>query len=722
MPNCPINFYRVKRHLLPNASASPSSLTTYICPVCCEASTSPNRCSDVNCTQHTGFRTSPISYLRIPILQQLREILAHTHALNFEQQKSASNIDTMNDIYDAETYQRIIKKEAGKNFLTLLMNVDGIQVAKSSNLSLWIFTLVINEIKRSERFKLKNVIVGGIASTVSKPSRHQMQALLSPIVKELVVLEQGETFKVKCLNENSNIRLKIFLIASCCDKPAQCLVQGISEPIGAFGCGRCELEGKNMGIIYSVLMLMNQITNLGETVAVKPNSKKKIRVFPLVPNHQEQPRLRTNKSYDIFMNKFAKERFRNDTQLRDRLHGHISPCILRDLTYFDVGTSFLSDSLHNIYHGVVKRLLHLWFKKKYKKAQWSICSKLNVVNRYLSSIKYPSTTVRIPRSLSKYEKFKANEARGILLFGFPAFCSVLPLQYARHLLLLVVGVHIAESRQIRRIQIEDIRLLFHRFLKLFPVLYTPRHNSQSVHSLHHVAASVAEYGSLSNYSTFNFENVLGLITSTVHSTRRHECEIHNNLKILRSALIEFDRSSFNSNLKRFINITQSTKRSFLLSSINENQTVQYRQEDLNENVRVELQNILRQKDLKLFKTCYIFTNRFSVMVYCSSSQKDDSCLLFLLAGKPSIGFIQNIIQVRRRELLLRICKVNIRDQLCLTFDQNKISCPNIFHGDIDINNYVFIKSEAIIEKIVYTYNNQLKCYVFCRIPNLCESS
>ncbi|CAF4129488.1 unnamed protein product [Rotaria socialis] len=270
MPNCPINFYRVKRHLLPNASASPSSLTTYICPVCCEASTSPNRCSDVNCTQHTGFRTSPISYLRIPILQQLREILAHTHALNFEQQKSASNIDTMNDIYDAETYQRIIKKEAGKNFLTLLMNVDGIQVAKSSNLSLWIFTLVINEIKRSERFKLKNVIVGGIASTVSKPSRHQMQALLSPIVKELVVLEQGETFKVKCLNENSNIRLKIFLIASCCDKPAQCLVQGISEPIGAFGCGRCELEG--------------------ETVAVKPNSKKKIRVFPLVPNHQEQPR------------------------------------------------------------------------------------------------------------------------------------------------------------------------------------------------------------------------------------------------------------------------------------------------------------------------------------------------------------------------------------------------------------------------------------------------
>jgi hypothetical protein len=124
------------------------------------------------------------------------------------------------------------------------MNVDGIQITKGSNQSLWIFTFVINEIKRSERFKLKNVAVGGIVSTESKPSRHQMQALLSPIVGELLTLEQGESFEVKCLNTYSSIFLKTFLIASCCDKPAQSLAQGISEPTGAFGCGRCELIGE----------------------------------------------------------------------------------------------------------------------------------------------------------------------------------------------------------------------------------------------------------------------------------------------------------------------------------------------------------------------------------------------------------------------------------------------------------------------------------------------
>ncbi|CAF1397355.1 unnamed protein product [Rotaria magnacalcarata] len=704
VPNCPKSFYRVKQLLLPNSPVSISSLVTYVCSVCCEASTSSNSCMNVNCTQHTRFRVSPLYYLRFSIRDQIREILGHTHSLNFEQQKnSCINIDLINDIYDAEAYQNIIKKEAENNFLTLIMNVDGVQVTKNSSQSLWIFTFVINEIKRTERFKLKNIIVGGIVSTVSKPSRDQMQALLSPIVKELLELEQGESFEIKGLSKNTNTYLKTFLIASCCDKPAQSLVQGISEGTGAFGCGRCELQG--------------------ETVAIKVNSKKKIRVFPLVSDNQEQPRLRTNDTYDLFMNIYAQNQFLHNVELRDRLRGHTSPCILRDLTYFDVGTSFLSDSLHNIYHGVVKRLLRLWFQKKYRKEPWSICSKLNVLDRCLSSIKYPSTTIRIPRSLSKYQQYKANEARSILLFGFPIFCSVLPLRYARHLLLLVVGVHIAESRRIHRTQIEEIRLLFHRFLKLFPILYTKRHNSQSVHSLHHVAASVTEYGSLSNYSTFNFENVLGLISSTVHSTRRQACEIYNNLKMLRSAIIESDNPSFNSNLKCFIDTAQSAKRSVLSSSINKNKTINFRKEDLDETMLIELQQLLRQSNIKIFKICYIYTNRFTAMRCCSRGQKNDSCLLFLLAGKPSIGFIQNIIQVRSHELILRICKVNIKDQLCLNFEKKKILCSNVFYGDIEADNSsVFIKPEAIIEKIVHAYHKQLKCYVFYRVPNLCESS
>jgi hypothetical protein len=244
-PNSPINFSRVKRIFLPNPAPLPSSLVTYICPVCCEASPSLNNCKNVRCTEHSCFSKHPLHYLRLPILPQLQEILARTEELNFEHQRnSSSDNDLIEDIYDGKAYQNIIKEQKGKEFLTFIMNADGIQVAKSSNLSLWIFTIVINEIKRSERFKLKNIVIGGIVAAASKPSRPQMQALFTPIVDELIVLERGEAFNVKGLNDNSYRYLKCFLIASCCDKPAQSLVQGISEPTGAYGCGRCELQGE----------------------------------------------------------------------------------------------------------------------------------------------------------------------------------------------------------------------------------------------------------------------------------------------------------------------------------------------------------------------------------------------------------------------------------------------------------------------------------------------
>ena len=48
-------------------------------------------------------------------------------------------------------------------------------------------------------------------------------------------------------------------------------------------------------------------------------------------------------------------------------HGIFGPCVLRQLKYFDVGFSFLSDNLHNIYHGAfVSRIFDtLMYSKQY---------------------------------------------------------------------------------------------------------------------------------------------------------------------------------------------------------------------------------------------------------------------------------------------------------------------------------------------------------------------
>ncbi|UJR12574.1 hypothetical protein I4U23_016750 [Adineta vaga] len=96
-------------------------------------------------------------------------------------------------------------------------------------------------------------------------------------------------------------------------------------------------------------------------------------------------------------------------------------------------------------------------------------------------------------------------------------------------------------------------------------------------------------------------------------------------------------------------------------------------------------------------------------------------LHLILRQQPCIGFIQNIIEIRHRELLLRMNKVNIKDQLSVVLNNKKLSCPNIFYGDIATNNNnIFIKPEAIIEKIIHVYNKRLKCYIYCRVPNLSD--
>lgn len=151
----------------------------------------------------------------------------------------------------------------------------------------------------------------------------------------------------------------------------------------------------------------------------------------------------------------------------------------------------------------------MWFDKVNRKQPWYLQPKIRVIDKYLSSLKYPSNIIRLPRSIVKYTQFKANELRATCLFGFLAFCHVLPTKYARHYLMLVIALHLSESRSLDCKQVENIRILLDRFLRLFPALYTPRHNTQSVHSLQHIADSVDDFGTLGNYSTFNFEHVLG---------------------------------------------------------------------------------------------------------------------------------------------------------------------------------------------------------------------
>jgi len=101
----------------------------------------------------------------------------------------------------------------------------------------------------------------------------------------------------------------------------------------------------------------------------------------------------------------------------------------------------------------------------------------------------------------------------VLLFGFIIFKNILKDKYYNHFLKLVIAIHFSENRALTMSMADDVEILLHEFLIDYPKLYTPRHNQQVVHSLHHIAETIRNYGPLTSYSTFHFENILGNIYS-----------------------------------------------------------------------------------------------------------------------------------------------------------------------------------------------------------------
>ncbi len=157
--------------------------------------------------------------------------------------------------------------------------------------------------------------------------------------------------------------------------------------------------------------------------------------------------------------------------------------------------------------------MSLWFDRKWctKEKPWIIESKIPDINGMLNSFYSPSTTVRIPRNLKIYNKYKASEYRSMLLIFYPIFQDILPKEYYDHLKLLVFALHIGEGRDIKTTDLETMHLLLNEHVEQFKSLYGERHCVNTIHSIIHFADTVYDYGPLQCYSTFHYESILGKV-------------------------------------------------------------------------------------------------------------------------------------------------------------------------------------------------------------------
>ncbi|CAF3309742.1 unnamed protein product [Rotaria socialis] len=138
VPNAPKSFAAAKRLMEREASDNMKPDILHICHQC--NNVYKDVCDDATCQQNNRELQSSI-FLKFPIKDQIQSILATERNFVLHSQSPVWPNDRIAEIQHADWYRSIAENEDKSNFITLMLNVDGIAMSGSSDNSLWIFTV-----------------------------------------------------------------------------------------------------------------------------------------------------------------------------------------------------------------------------------------------------------------------------------------------------------------------------------------------------------------------------------------------------------------------------------------------------------------------------------------------------------------------------------------------------------------------------------------------------
>jgi hypothetical protein len=245
VPNAPISFDSIESLVLSSYRSTTFPTAATICPSCFKQSNDLKRCtSTINCPSKVAFVRSPTVNYTFALEPQIRSILSRNQIVY---QSVDTNLIT--DITEGRIYRKLLKQEK-EPFITLLLNSDG-GVVKFVSTSVWVTVLVINELPRSARFLPENTILAMISTGSMKPKKNEIATIISNLIDELRRLEQGIDVTLHNGSQSdSEQRVKVFLFACVCDKPATSLIMNHNESTGYFGCTKCTIKGRTGHLFF----------------------------------------------------------------------------------------------------------------------------------------------------------------------------------------------------------------------------------------------------------------------------------------------------------------------------------------------------------------------------------------------------------------------------------------------------------------------------------------
>jgi hypothetical protein len=384
---------------------------------------------------------------------------------------------------DGDYYNSIGELRPILGNISLIWNCDGVPLFRNSTNSLWPIRLKINELP--EKLSSRSIIVGALWFGPVKPKMH---SYLNPFITAVNSINTAGGIKWKHPMTQMEMQSKAFLIYCCADSPARCMLQGMQQFNGEFGCSWCEHKGE-----------------------ICKKGRGHVRVFPLEACAVK----RTHAS----IIQHATESINLPNVKHVMGVKTLSPVVL--LSHFDMTRSFTVDSMHAVFLGVVKLYLDLWLNTKFHGSNWYISNKVKEIDKKLLALRPPSDVKRLPRTVSKYTTWKAAECRNWLLFySLFALADILPQKYLCHWKLLVNAVFYLLSSSIRKSMLTGIHAKLCDFASQMSALYGKEHITYNVHLLTHLCGTVRDAGPLFCTSAFAFEShnqkMLKLFNGTTH--------------------------------------------------------------------------------------------------------------------------------------------------------------------------------------------------------------
>ena len=390
----------------------------------------------------------------------------------------------LTDVYDGaiwKAFQVVANKPFLQvpNNLCMKLNLDWFNPFEHIQYSVGVIYLVVENLPRSERSKLENIIIVGTIPGPKEP-KNNINSYLKPLIDELIILWKGSILKTTSLFGITPIRCALTCIT--CDLPATRKMCGFKSFSSLHRCSKC----------------------LKEFPCAKFGEKSDYSGY-----NRDEWQHRTHKEHLQYVSQVMAANTATKRDELEKKYGVRYSELLR-LPYFDIVEFHVVDPMHNLLLGTAKHITTLW-----KNLDLLTNDDLCAIQEKVDNIKVPAKLRRIPHNISSnFSSLTADQWKNwIFVYSLYTLHRILPMEHYTCSSLFVDACHYLLQPSISLLDLNQADTKFIEFATSFQMLYGKCHTTPNMHLHLHIKECVLNYGPVHSFWCFPFERFNGVLGS-----------------------------------------------------------------------------------------------------------------------------------------------------------------------------------------------------------------